>query len=195
MNGFVAEDFARLAYLALLLAALAGFLIVEFRRNAGGTARNALAWGLIFVAVIAAAGLWPQVRQAVAPYQDIVTPGRIEVPLGNDGHFHLTATLNGKPVRFVVDTGASTLALRQRDAARAGIDVGSLAFTGRSSTANGIVETAPVRIGLVEIGPIRDENVPAVVIAGDLGVSLMGMDFLRRFATISITGNTLVLER
>lgn len=189
------DDLARLGYLALLLVAIGGFLVVEFRRNPGQTSRQMLAWGLIFVGMVAVGGLWPDIRQQIAPHQEIVTPGRIEVPLASDGHFHLTAEINGTPVRFVVDTGASTLALRQRDAGRVGIEPDSLAYTGRSATANGVVSTAPVRLGLVEIGPFRDENVPAVVIGGELDRSLMGMDYLRRFATISIAGDRLILER
>ncbi len=188
-------DPARLAYLTLLLLALGAFVLVEFRRDAGSTLRAVLAWGLIFLAAIGAAGLWQDISRDVMPRQAMLDPARIKVPLGNDGHFHLTAELNGTPVRFIVDTGASALALSQRDARRAGIDLDRLVYAGQARTANGIVPTATVRLDRVAIGDIVDENVPAMVIQADIDRSLMGMDYLRRFARVSFEGDSMVLER
>lgn len=188
-------DFARLAYLLLLIVAVGGFLLVEFRRDAAGTSRGVLAWVLIFIGVIGAAGLWEDVRGDVLPRQQVLENGRIELPIGPDGHFHLTAEVNGSPVRFVVDTGASSLALSQRDAEQAGIDLNRLAFVGRAQTANGVVPTATVRLDSVQIGDIQDSSVTAVVIRGEIDQSLMGMDYLRRFARVGFEGDTLVLER
>lgn len=188
-------DFARLAYLLLLIVAVGGFLLVEFRRDAAGTSRGVLAWVLIFIGVIGAAGLWEDVRGDVLPRQQVLENGRIEVPICPDGHFHLTAEVNGSPVRFVVDTGASSLALSQRDAEQAGIDLNRLAFVGRAQTANGVVPTATVRLDSVQIGDIQDSSVTAVVIRGEIDQSLMGMDYLRRFARVGFEGDTLVLER
>ena len=188
-------DPARLAYLSLLLLALGAFVVVEFRRDAGSTTRAVLAWGLIFLAAIGAAGLWQDISREVMPRQAMLDPTRIEVPLGPDGHFHLTAELNGAPVRFIVDTGASALALSPRDARRAGIDLDRLVYAGQARTANGIVPTATVRLDRVAIGDIVDENVPAMVIQADIDRSLMGMDYLRRFARISFEGDTMILER
>ena len=188
-------DPARLAYLFLLLLALGAFVVVEFRRDAGSTLRGVLAWGLIFLAAIGAAGLWEDISRDVMPRQAMLDPTRIEVPLGHDGHFHLTAELNGAPVRFIVDTGASALALSPRDARRAGIELDRLVYAGQARTANGIVPTATVRLDRVAIGDIIDENVPAMVIQADIDRSLMGMDYLRRFARVSFEGDSMVLER
>ncbi|HHY03513.1 MAG TPA: TIGR02281 family clan AA aspartic protease [Paracoccus sp.] len=188
-------DPARLAYLSLLLLALGAFVVVEFRRDAGSTTRAVLAWGLIFLAAIGAAGLWQDISREVMPRQAMLDPTRIEVPLARDGHFHLTAELNGAPVRFIVDTGASALALSPRDARRVGVDLAQLVYAGQARTANGIVPTATVRLDRVAIGDIVDENVPAMVIQADIDRSLMGMDYLRRFARISFEGDTMILER
>ena len=188
-------DPARLAYLSLLLLALGAFVVVEFRRDAGSTTRAVLAWGLIFLAAIGAAGLWQDISREVMPRQAMLDPTRIEVPLAHAGHLHLTAELNGAPVRFIVDTGASALALSPRDARRAGIDLDRLVYAGQARTANGIVPTATVRLDRVAIGDIVDENVPAMVIQADIDRSLMGMDYLRRFARISFEGDTMILER
>lgn len=188
------DDWMNLAYLVLLLIAVSGFLVVEFRVRPGSTIRQALAWGLIFVGAIAAAGLWQQVSQTVAP-RPVIEGNRIEVPMGNDGHYHLPVMINGTEISFVVDTGASTLALSRQDARRVGIDPDSLGYIGQARTANGLTQTAPVTLGLVEIGDIRDTDVPAVVISGEMSGSLMGMTYLRRFARISLSEDRLILER
>ena len=133
--------------------------------------------------------------QAIRPEARILDGNRIEVPVGNDGHYQLTAQVNGVNVRFVIDTGASSIALGPRDAERVGIDPANLAYIGEAQTANGTVQTAPVRLDSVAIGDIRDEGVPAMVLRTDLDQSLMGMSYLSRFARVSIEGNRLVLER
>ena len=66
----------------------------------------------------------------------------MEVPRSADGHYYLTMEVNGAPIRFVVDTGATELVLSRADAERAGIDTGGLIYSGRAFTANGMVETA-----------------------------------------------------
>ncbi len=189
------DQFPRVLYLVLLLIAVGGFLLVELRERPGKTLRMAAAWGLIFLGAIALAGLWPDIRNAISPRERVFEGGRIEVPVGNDGHYQLTALVNGTPVRFVIDTGASSIALGPRDAERVGIDLDGLAYIGQARTANGTVETAPVRLESVAIGDILDESVPAVVLRADLDQSLMGMSYLSRFARVSITDQRLILER
>ena len=189
------DEFARVAYLVLLLIAVGGFLLVELRERPGKTLRMVAAWGLIFLGAIALAGLWPDIRNAISPEARVLEGNRIEVPVGNDGHYHLTAQVNDVNVRFVIDTGASSIALGPRDAERVGIDLENLAYIGQAQTANGTVETAPVRLDSVIIGDIRDEGVPAMVLRADLDQSLMGMSYLSRFARVSIEAGRLILER
>ncbi len=191
----MSDLFPRLAYLVLLLIAVGGFLIVELRARPGQTLRQVLAWGLIFLGVTAVAGLWPEIRNAVSPQQQIMSDDRIEVPLGNDGHFHLVADLNGEPVRFMIDTGATSIALSPADARRIGIDMDNLAYVGQARTANGVVGTAPVIINDFRLGDFSDQNVPAMVNGAEMESSLLGMSYLSRFARVSIEGERLILER
>ncbi|GLK63561.1 TIGR02281 family clan AA aspartic protease [Paracoccus kondratievae] len=191
----MSDDFGRFAYLALLLVVVGGYLVTELRSRPGQATRQAVAWGLIFLGVIAIAGLWDDIRNAISPQARMLEGNRIEVPVGNDGHYHLQAEVNGTPIRFVIDTGASTIALGPRDAARVGIDTESLAYAGQARTANGLVETATVLLDSVAIGDIRDSRVPAVVLRSELEQSLMGMSYLSKFARVSIEGGRLVLER
>lgn len=189
------DNFARVAYLVLLLIAVGGFLLVELRERPGKTLRMVAAWGLIFLGAIALAGLWGDIRNTLAPQARMLDGGRIEVPMGNDGHFHLTAQVNGTPVSFIIDTGASSIALGPADAARVGIDPDRLAYAGQARTANGTVGTAAVTLDSVTLGEIHDTGVPAMVLQSDLDQSLMGMSYLSRFARVSIQQNRLILER
>ncbi len=191
MNG---DNFGTAAFLVLLLIAVGGWMLTANRRQLGRMAQQAAIWAFIFLGTIAAVGLWGDVQNQVAPRASVVG-NRIEVPRGLDGHYHLTLGLNGVPVDFVVDTGASDMVLSTADAQRIGIDPASLAFTGQAVTANGTVKTARIRIPKVEIGGLTETDVPASVTAGQMDGSLLGMSYLQRFARIEISGGRMVLER
>lgn len=188
-------DFDRLTYLLILGSVIVVWFVAQNRASLGKLAQQALIWGLIFVGALAAVGLWDDIRQTVRPMQSVVSGDRIELPRAPDGHYYMTAEVSGVPVRFVVDTGASQIVLSQSDAERIGIDTGALAYLGRAYTANGEVRTAPVRRESMTVGPVRHENLRAVVNEGDMGQSLLGMAYLQRFSSIEITGGRLVLTR
>src|SRR5207253_4042423 len=77
------------------------------------------------------------------------------------GHVALTAMVNGAPVRFLVDTGASRVTLTAEDARAAGIDRGGLVFSQRSQTANGLAREAPVTLREIRIDRLSIDNVSA----------------------------------
>lgn len=186
----------RFVYLLLLGGVLVLWFFIENRDSLSTKIKQLSAWALIFLGVIAAIGLWGDIRQTVQPRQAVFADqGRIELPLAPDGHYYVTLDLNGEPTRFVVDTGASAVVLTQRDAERAGIDAGTLAFYSQAMTANGSVKTAPVTLDRVALGPFVDRNMPAFVNAGEMDTSLLGMTYLQRFHRIEISGGQLVLER
>lgn len=172
------------------------WFFAQNRATLGKVTQQALVWGLIFVGVIAAVGLWGDIRQTVRPTQTVLAQeNRIELPRAPDGHYYLTAHVNDVPVRFVVDTGASQIVLTQEDAERAGIDTGQLAYAGRAYTANGTVRTAPVRLHSLNVGPFSDSDVRAVVNEGEMGQSLLGMAYLQRWSSVEIGGGKLTLTR
>lgn len=190
------DQIERLVYLGLLGTAVAGYFIAANRRRLGELARHAMLWGLIFVGVIAGFGLWSDIRDDVIPRQSVVADGsRIEVPRAFDGHYYLTLALNGTPVQFVVDTGASEIVLSQEDARRVGLDPATLIYSGSAGTANGVVRTARVTLEQVALGPVVDYRVPAWVNQGEMSGSLLGMTYLQRFDRIEIADGRLVLER
>ncbi|MEM9031223.1 MAG: TIGR02281 family clan AA aspartic protease [Pseudomonadota bacterium] len=191
-----ADDLGRLAYIILIGVAVTGWLASDLRHRLGRTLRYLLAWCFIFLGVIGAAGLWEDIRSDLAPRQLVVENGaRIEVPMGFDGHYYLTLDANGTAVDFIVDTGATDIVLTRRDAARLGIDLETLTFSGRAGTANGEVRTAPTQLDTLALGGVTDRNVPVVVNSGEMDQSLLGMRYLQRFERLEISSGTLVLER
>jgi aspartyl protease family protein len=122
--------------------------------------------------------------------------GRIvELKASAYGHFHTSAEINGRPVGVMVDTGASMVALTYEDARTAGVHVGDADFTHQVSTANGVARVAPVIIDRVSIGDITVRNVPgAVMEAGKLGTTLLGMSFLSRLQRVDMRSGMLVLQ-
>ncbi|MBI1418284.1 MAG: TIGR02281 family clan AA aspartic protease [Limimaricola sp.] len=189
------DQTANLLYLVLLGAAVAGWFFVNNRHQMGRVAQYAAVWGLIFVGTIAAVGMWGDIQRSVMPRQEVLDAARIALPRQPDGHYYVNALINGVPINFVVDTGASQVVLTQDDARRAGIDVGSLRYLGSASTANGQVQTAAVKLDTVQIGQIRDRDVRAVVNAGQMDGSLLGMSYLGRFSKIEISDGQLILTR
>lgn len=172
------NDLPRLVYLVLLLAVVGGYFIVESRGRLGRSAQQAAIWGLIFVGAVAVAGLWGDLRRAALPGEALVRGDTLEVPVSEDGHYYLTAEVNGTKVLFVVDTGASDIVLTQRDAERVGLNPGGLAYFGTAMTANGRVATAPVTLDSFIVGGVEERDVPAVVNGGTLDTSLLGMSWL-----------------
>ncbi len=190
------EDFGQMIYLALLLLAIGGWFIAQNRANLGKMAQYGLAWGLIFLGVIAGIGLWEDVRGTLSPRQTVFEDqGRIELPRSQDGHYYVTLQINGAPVEFVVDTGATSVVLTRQDAMRIGLGPENLVFLSEARTANGSVQTAPVTLDTVALGPFSDTRVPAYVNGGEMDTSLLGMSYLQRYPSIQINSGTLVLER
>jgi len=188
------ESFGRLIYLGILVVAIGGYLLVEFRGRFGQLARGLMAWGLLFVGVMAGYGLWTDMRTQINPRQAVMASGSIDLPRAPDGHYYLTLKISGKPIQFMVDTGASNVVLSQSDARKLGIDPASLVYLGSASTANGVVRTARISLSDVALGPIHDPQLTAYVNDGEMDGSLLGMDYLHRFR-IEIAGDKMVLKR
>lgn len=189
------DQTASLIYLLLLGTAVAGYAVVSHRRRLGQAARHFALWGLIFAGLVAGYGLWPDIQRSVLGYQSVDAGAEsVTVPRGADGHFHLTLEINGAPVRFIVDTGASDLVLSREDAGRAGLDLSRLDFNGVAQTANGTVSTARVWLDEVTIGPRTDRGVPALVNDGEMPGSLLGIAYLDRFDEVRLADGRLTIR-
>jgi aspartyl protease family protein len=112
------------------------------------------------------------------------------------GHFMVDARVDARPMDFVVDTGATMVALTARDAATLGIHPAYNDYTVGVQTANGTTRAAPVTIDRLEIGSITIRDVSAIVMPEDaLGQNLLGTSFLSRLHRYEYANGRLVLEQ
>lgn len=112
-----------------------------------------------------------------------------------DGHFWAESSVNGVRIRFMVDTGASIVALTPGDALRAGVNLDELDYSVDVRTAGGVIQAAYVTLSSVQIAQIMLADVQAVVVPAGLENSLLGMSFLGRLQRFEASQNTLILRR
>jgi aspartyl protease family protein len=112
-----------------------------------------------------------------------------------DGHFWATAYVNGTPVKFLVDTGASLVALSERDARKIGLDTDRLEQNAEVRTAAGRVKASTAMIDKIEIDGVTVKNVQAVIIDKGLEHSLLGMSFLNRLDGWDVTPTAIVIRQ
>lgn len=121
--------------------------------------------------------------------------GSITFQAGNDGHFKVQASINGQSVEFLVDTGATKVALTPGDAQRIGFDINALKYDVRISTANGVALYSSVTIPQIKVGDIVVTDVSAYVAKSGLDTSLLGMSFLAKLKEYEVTQDTLTLRK
>lgn len=139
----------------------------------------------------------PDTKAAVAAPTPAPSNGARIVSIGRDhrGHFKAHGRIDGRQVSFMVDTGASVIALTEREADRLGIRPSRGAFTAPVQTANGVVRAAPVVLNSVDIGGLVVRDVKALVVAGGgLNENLLGLSYLTRLKRFEYANNKLVLE-
>jgi aspartyl protease family protein len=119
--------------------------------------------------------------------------GEVHIRKAADGHFWVTAAINGHDLRFLVDSGATTTSISRDSAATAGLppDTG---FGVLVQTANGVVLAHRARARSLELGTIRRSDFPVLVSPGDDDVNVLGMNFLSSLASWSVEGQTLILR-
>ncbi|WP_061932319.1 TIGR02281 family clan AA aspartic protease [Aureimonas sp. AU22] len=199
------DAFASLVYMGLWTTLLGSGLLVAFRGRWGEAAKGAAIWIAAFAVLIAAYAFGPEIRSVGDRMMAVLLPGRavsvggpdgqVMVARGDGSHFALDAEVNGERVHFLVDTGASLIALDRDTAAAIGIDLAALRYTARIRTANGDTVAAPVMLDRVRVGSIERRRVPAVVTQGDgIGVNLLGMSFLGTLSSLDFRGDRLVLS-
>ncbi len=120
--------------------------------------------------------------------------GELEIAQGQYGQFVLEAKVNGEPVQFLVDTGASLVVLDVETAERLGVDVDSLEYTGMARTANGTAPIARIILDEIVIDDLTVEAVEAAIVAKPMATSLLGMSFLARLDGYEVRDGRLVLR-
>jgi aspartyl protease family protein len=114
---------------------------------------------------------------------------------GQNGHFFVTAEINGRDVKVLVDTGASAVALSYEDAQYIGLHPGNLDFNIPVSTANGVTKAASVTLDKIEVDGVRVSDVQGMVLPeGVMRGSLLGMSFLGKLQSFKVEDGVLYLK-
>ena len=187
------NDMGTIVQLLLVGSMLSGSVLLLFRQNLGKGFHYAVIWlTLGFACVVFYSGK-NVILASLLPGH--ATQGEtITIRAATDGHFHLVAEVNGKPIRFMIDTGASTLFIPLRTAQRLGVSLEDLAYTQSFQTANGQTYGAPTTLSTVQIGDHIFTNVPAYISQGQSLTPLMGIRFLDRAKSLEIRGDELIIH-
>jgi aspartyl protease family protein len=144
----------------------------------------------------------PLASQAAAPVVAAVADSQagdsrsVVVSPDSRGHFIVDARVDARRLTFMIDTGASVIALTARDAAALGIHPARREFVAEVRTANGTVHAAPAMLDRVEVGDLVVHNVAALVLPDEaLSENLLGLSFLSRLHRFEYSGGKLVLEQ
>ncbi len=206
--GFDNADFAGIVAALALLIFLGGAMFSGYRGRFTGAMRDALAWGVIALALIAGYSYRDQILPVAQRIAGELLPGTpiqfdtgeknspgVRIRKQQNGQFIAQVHANGAKINMVIDTGASTVVLNPSDAARAGIKLESLRYSVPVQTANGTSFAARVRLRNVSVGPVSIDNVEALIAKpGALRESLLGMSFLSRLRSYEFSGDFLTLR-
>jgi len=111
-----------------------------------------------------------------------------------NGHFTVEAAIDGTPIDFMVDTGATTVVLSPADASRVGLDPDTLDYNAVFETGNGHTSVALVTLDRLTIGALDLYNVPAAVITKPMSMSLLGMSALEQLDGYEVDGDQMILR-
>jgi aspartyl protease family protein len=196
------EDWANLAW-ALGLVVLVGAGLFRLGRGAMARHLRSVAIWLAAIAVLALGYAYRDLVQEApqrlrlafgAGYPIQTATHEVVVPQDDRGAFVLNAQVNGQPVRFIVDTGATDTVLSPEAARRLGVDVDRLDFGQSAETANGMGYGAAYTAQKLAVGPIVFDNFPMVINQAPMSSSLLGLTFLNRLDSFEIRDRKLILK-
>jgi aspartyl protease family protein len=165
-------------------------------------AKMALAWVTIFAALFAIFSfrfeiqqVWSRVKSDFAGTAgQSVNSEVIALKRQDDGHYWLQVDVNGTPVKFMIDSGATTTAMNARSAAEASVEIDSDGYPVIISTANGQVTARRATAQSLQIGPHKLSD-HQLVVSGSFGdTNVLGMNFLDSMKSWKVEGNIMTLQ-
>ncbi len=183
---------------ALILGSVGGFMM---RRSLpmGALVRSvstiALV-GILITVVLQLSRFDPRLELALPDIglpEQVVEGGETRIPLAPDGHFWLTAQVNGEPVDFMIDTGATLTAVSAKVADRAGLEPRRGGLPVRLNTANGTISAEIASIDELRFGNVAARGLDAVIAPGLGDTSVIGMNLLSRLKGWRVEDNVLIM--
>jgi aspartyl protease family protein len=194
-------------YLAMAGILVGAGLLSRGAGRIGGMVRDFLIWSGIIAAFAVGFTQWQEHQIKSAPggayesAEPISAPvpqdsgGSVTIRKSDDGHFWTDARVNGRSQRFMIDTGASYVALPLSDAKRLGVTPRREDYVATVQTANGPAKAAPVVLRDIRISGVMLHDVDAVVLDHGLDTALLGMSFMGRLQSFEAKADTLRLRR
>jgi aspartyl protease family protein len=194
------ESHASLIYSVVLLVTVLSSVILRWRGTITQALSYGVIWGAVFFALILGysykddfKAVWARVTGEINPAMaQENSAGQLELRKASDGHFYADVDVNGRTIRMLADTGASSVVLSESDANTAGIDTSNLTYDMFVDTANGQANAARVTIDELRVGSIVRHGVRAAVTRNMEG-SLLGMSFFTTLSRFEMSGDKLVL--
>ena len=180
-----------------MAAVMVGSSLLAMRLPLAKALKMVLAWVAVFgvaFLIFAFRGEFSSLGQRIraeatgAPIQD---GEAVRIPVAEDGHFYVDARLNGRDVRFMVDSGASVTTISRSEAQSAGMKIGTRRAV--VNTANGPTSVLQSYAGRLQVGSIERTDFP-VDVSEQKDLNLLGMNFLRTLQGWRVEGNYLVLQ-
>ena len=139
----------------------------------------------------------PAPRTTVAVASEPRTGNRsLSIPRDARGHFQTEGRMDGQRVDFMIDTGASVVALNEKSAASFGLRPSRGDYKASVSTANGVIKAAPAHIAMIDIGGVIVRDVDAMVLPDEaLSENLLGLSFLSKLKRFEYANGKMVLEQ
>jgi aspartyl protease family protein len=194
------SDTSSLVYSLVVLMMVASGLLAR-KLLISQIMKYALAWigiftlGFVLFSFRGEAGsVWQRITADLNPSAPRTQEGTVRITKGEDGHFHVDSEINGRSVRFLIDSGATQTALSVGAAQTGGVEVLQSGFPVSIDTANGSTTARRARIARLSVGPITREDFPVLVSESFGDVSLLGMDFLSSLKGWRVEGETMILN-
>lgn len=201
MNNII-SDYPNAIYLGLILV----FLIINFFSNNRDGFFTIVKYLSIWIIIALLSLIAYSYRYELQSVKEKVTreliPGtsthdrktrKLILTRAQDGHFYLNSIINNQKIRFLIDTGASDIALSLNDARRIGVNIKKIKFDKIYHTANGKAYGASVILDHLIVNNVKFKKVSASIMSSKMGISLLGMTFLNRLEKFEFKSNNLIL--
>ena len=201
--GLPADQFASLIALGAVALMISSSVVQEFRGQWLRGVQAIVFWAALTLGIVGLYGSRGELHEVasrmisdMAPGQPVVgSGGEVSIARRIDGTFVVSGQVNDRDLRFIFDTGASTVVLTAESAQAVGFAPGALNYTVPVSTANGRTMAAPVTLDTLRVGSITERRVRALVARpAALRENLLGMTFLERLTSYEVRANRLILR-
>jgi aspartyl protease family protein len=201
MQNLNSDETGNFIYLIILLAFIASGFLFKGKIEASKAAVHLFVW-TIFILILVSLysfrhdffNLKDRITSELFPARAMrIDRDKLSIQASKNGHYYINLNVNYKKVKFMIDTGASDIVLNQEDAKKANINMNDLSYTKIYQTANGKSMAASTIVDSIEISGVIFHNVRVSVNQSDMGTSLLGLSFLKKFKKYEFYQDQLIL--